>query len=122
MAKVPDYSQAIINDSSGRPLSWSISANFGSFVTQDAKSPSPVLSPLQLSTNISILTVPTNAIKITVYNGGGYDVYISEDGTMTHYFVLNVQDTITIDVAKMSLVYLKAKQATPTISFLFSIL
>jgi len=72
--------------------------------TQDATS-TPVLSPLTLTGAVQTLTVPQNAVQLTIDSANSI-VNVSEDQTMSVYFAIPIGRIVTIDVARQQYVYI----------------
>lgn len=86
------------------------------FITTDATA-IPVVSPVTLSGANTILTVPANAVSITIVAGTAV-ASVSEDVAFASSVTIPVGGTLTIDVARQKFVYLRGTTAT---SFLFNL-
>jgi len=86
-------------------------------------SASPVSSPATVSNSaVTTLTVPLNAVQLNLITATN-TVNVSEaDATVaSKYFTIPTAQLITIDVARISLLYLKANTGAATLSFWFSV-
>ena len=87
------------------------------FQTSDATS-SPINSPTTVTTGTT-LTVPSNAAQIVISSSAA--LRISELSDMSTYFVLPASGMITLDVARLSLLYLKQDSGSCTVQFYFNV-
>lgn len=86
--------------------------------SQDATG-TPVTSPVTLGVGTTTLTVPSNAVAITVMLiTATSSVQVSEDSTMTAFFQLPSSVPFTFQCANQGFVYLKGTN-TNTVAFQF---
>lgn len=91
----------------------------GSFQTQDQATTN---SPLTVSSSIITLTVPDNAITLTL-TGVTNSTRISEKSNMSSYYVLAANNTLVLEVSKQQYVYLlRDGAADSVVSFYFTLL
>lgn len=87
------------------------------FQTQDAAA-SPVTSPLAMTGSVQTLTVPANALSVTVTPETTI-VQVSEDSTMSVYSRVQIGQSQTFPVARQQYIYLKGTSSN-VVSFFFS--
>lgn len=91
---------------------------FGNWPQTSDATGTPVVSPVTVTTGTT-LTVPERAIQITISSSAA--LRISELSDYSTYFVLPANGTITIDVARLGLLYLKQDSGSCTVQFYFNI-
>ena len=85
--------------------------------TQDATA-SPQTSPFTLpSASITTISVPSNAAELVMFCATAFKV--SEDSTVTRYFMIPASTTIAIPLSGTDTIYLQASTGTPTLYFYF---
>ncbi len=87
------------------------------FQTQDGAS-SPVGSPLAMSGSVQTLTVPNGAVECTI-NPNTASVKVSEDSTMSVYFVVPIGTSQTFPCARQEYIYLEGT-SPDTVNFYFN--
>jgi len=83
----------------------------------------PVVSPASvLSTSVTVLTVPLNAIQVNFFALTN-TVNISESSATvaTNYFTIPAGIMVTVDVARTAKLYLQANTGTSVLSFWFNV-
>lgn len=98
-----DGSQAVLQTGTG-------------IVTVDI-SGTPKASPLALTTATSTIAVPLNCAEMVIYCTTA--VRISEDSTMTRYFIVPASTSWVIPLGKTDTFYLAADSGTPSLFFYF---
>jgi hypothetical protein len=79
----------------------------------------PIASPLTMSGSVQTLTVPSNAVQITI-NPTTAVVWVSEDSTMSAYFTVPAGTSQTIDIARQKYIYLKGT-SPDVVNFYFTL-
>lgn len=85
--------------------------------TSDATG-TPVNSPATVTTGTT-LTVPERAVQVVISSSAA--LRISELSDVSTYFVLQANGTITLDVTRLGLLYLKQDSGSCAVQFYFSI-
>ena len=86
-------------------------------------SASPIASPATISNSVvTTLTVPLNAAQV-VFLAATNTANISEsDNTVAgHYFTIPTGTQVSVDVTRVSVLYLKANSSSSTLSFYFNV-
>lgn len=83
-------------------------------------SASPIVSPATVTTGGTTVTIPVNAAQMVII-ATTEPLLISETSAYTNTFLLPVATLITIDVARMGLIYLKGSGGSATVNFYFNI-
>jgi len=109
--QVPNNFGGLVNDGNRNAM------QFGSFLQTSDATDTPVTSPATVTTGTT-LTVPQNAVQVTLSSSAA--LRISELSDVSTYFVLPANATITIDLTRLSLLYLKQDSGSCTVQFYFS--
>ena|SRR5882757_5331672 len=91
---------------------------FGNWPQTSDATASPVTSPVTVTTG-TILTIPNNAAQIVISSSAA--LRISELSDVSTYFVLPANTLLTIDIARLGLLYLKQDSGSCTVQFYFSV-
>lgn len=81
----------------------------------------PVTSPVTLSSSVTTITIPANAIRMYIANSGATNAMsFSELVGMGTSVTLNTGQSVTLDVGRMGNIYLKSTSGT-SCSFYFQL-
>jgi hypothetical protein len=94
-------------------------SNAAGIQTTDISS-SAIVSPATVTTGGTTITIPLNAIKMTLYTTTE-PLLISETSAYTNTFLLPVATVLTIDVVRMANLYVKGSGGSATVNFYFSV-
>jgi len=86
-------------------------------------SASPIVSPATISnTGVTTLTVPLNAAQVSfLATSNSVNISESDDTVATNYFTIPTGTQVTVDVTRVSKLYLKANAGSATLSFYFNV-
>jgi hypothetical protein len=101
-------------DSNSRPIESPTGIS-----TQDATG-SPQVSPLAITTGVTTIAVPTNAVEMVVTSS--VVLRVSELLAMTRYFTIAANQTQVIPLARTDLLYVRGDSSAGTLSFNFNLI
>lgn len=88
--------------------------------TQDATPGTNIISPVTVGTTPTVITIPQNAVKITLVGASAFQ--FSEVAAMTQFAMQPSGASVTLNVARQLYLYLNAATGTSVVSFFFSTL
>jgi hypothetical protein len=106
----PSNFGGVVNDGNRNALTGVL----GSWIQTSDGTGTPVTSPVTVTTGTT-LTIPPNAAQIVISSSAA--LRISELSDVSTYFVLPANVSLTIDVARLSLLYLKQDSGSCTVQF-----
>ena len=74
-------------------------------------------SPLSYTNTVTTISVPTNAVEIVLRPST--DLRVSEDSTMTTYYVIPANQTEAIGLSRSDVLYITRDSANGTLNFRF---
>lgn len=83
-------------------------------------SASAIVSPATVTTGGTTITIPLNAVSITLYTTTE-PLLISETSAYTNTFLLPVATVVTLNVARQALLYVKGSGGSATVNFFFQV-
>lgn len=80
----------------------------------------PIVSPVAVTTGaVTTLTNPLNAVQITLATN--QDLRLSELSTMATYYIIPGGTTITVDIARVATLYVKADSSNANVKFYYAV-
>jgi hypothetical protein len=90
-------------------------------ITTDV-SASPITSPQTATGTATVITIPPSAIRMLVSNTDATNnLNISELSSVTTYYAIPKGVTLSLDVGRMGLLYVKSSSSSTTWSFAFQL-